>query len=60
MTENEIRKEYTERYPALQYAAKDLKNDLEKYISDKRKFHIDRIDTRAKDIERFIVKATKK
>lgn len=60
MTEDEIRKEYTGRYPALQCAAKDLKNDLEKYISDKRKFHIDRIDTRAKDIERFIVKATKK
>lgn len=59
MTEEEIRKEYTERYVALKNAAQELKEDIEKYISDKHKFHIDRIDTRAKDIDRFVVKAKK-
>lgn len=59
MTEDEIRKEYTERYEALKSAAQELKNDITKYLSDKQKFHIDRIDTRAKDIDRFVAKATK-
>lgn len=60
MTEDEIRKKYTERYEALKYAANDIKDDIEKYLPDKKHFHIDRIDTRAKDIDRFVVKATKK
>lgn len=57
MTEDEIRKKYTERYEALKSAAQELKDDITKYLSDKQKFHIDRIDTRAKDIDRFVAKA---
>lgn len=59
MTEDEIRKKYTERYEALKSAAQELKDDITKYLSDKQKFHIDRIDTRAKDIDSFVAKATK-
>lgn len=59
MTEDEIRKKYTERYETLKSAAQELKDDITKYLSDKQKFHIDRIDTRAKDIDRFVAKATK-
>lgn len=60
MTEDEIRKSYMERYDALEMAAQELRTDLAKYLSDRRTIHIDRIDTRAKAVDRFVAKATKK
>ena len=59
MTDEEIKAAYISRFETLKNAANELKEDLNNHIYDKTKYHIDRIDTRAKDVERFFVKATK-
>lgn len=61
MERNEIYDLYNERLEYLRNAAKDLKEDLEKTFSSisKTEIHIDRIDTRAKNLDRFVDKAVK-
>lgn len=59
MTEDEIKSAYTARFECLEKASIDLKNDITSTLSDSKNIHIDRIDTRAKDIDRFCKKAMK-
>lgn len=59
MTDDEIKTSYSNRFEILKNAANELKEDLNNCLDDKSKYHIDRIDARAKDIDRFFAKATK-
>mgnify|MGYP004558794415 FL=1 len=61
MKKNEILDLYTKRYNFLEEAAKDLKSDLTNTFDNipRTEIHIDRIDTRAKGIDRFVDKALK-
>lgn len=61
MERNEILDLYTKRYNFLVEAAKDLKSDLTNTFDNilRTEIHIDRIDTRAKGIARFVDKALK-
>lgn len=61
MERNEILDLYTKRYNFLVEAAKDLKSDLTNTFDNilRTEIHIDRIDTRAKGITRFVDKALK-
>ncbi|HBP09150.1 MULTISPECIES: GTP pyrophosphokinase [unclassified Treponema] len=61
MKKKEILDLYTKRYNFLQEAAKDLKSDLTNTFDNipRTEIHIDRIDTRAKGIDRFVDKALK-
>lgn len=61
MEKNEILDLYAKRYNFLEEAAKDLKSDLANTFDNipRTEIHIDRIDTRAKGIDRFVDKALK-
>lgn len=61
MEKNEILDLYAKRYNFLTEAAKDLKSDLTNTFDNipRTEIHIDRIDTRAKGIDRFVDKALK-
>jgi len=49
---------YNEKYPFLEEIAQNIKKDLFGYLN--KKVRIDRITARAKSVQRFIIKATKK
>lgn len=58
MNEDEIRNAYSEKYPFIQKASEDLKDDMKALLEGK--IHFDRITSRAKGIDRFVIKSQKK